>query len=559
VKNKQPLQNLPEWQALLAHFEQTKNQQMREQFELAENRFEQFSLNFNNILFDYSKNRINQETIQLLTQLANACELPKRISAMFSGKKINTTENRPVLHTALRYQGTDPLVIDGENVRQLVNDELDKIKPLCEKVRAGEWLGASGQTITDVVNIGIGGSDLGPQMVTEALMPFVTTQLNFHFVANLDENKIDDVLVKLNPNTTLFIICSKTFTTQETLLNANTAKTWFLESVEDPSQIAKHFIAVSTNRKAVLEFGIEQQNIFTMWDWVGGRYSLWSAVGLSIMIAIGMDNFKQFLIGAHQADQHFQEMPFENNIPVLMALLGIWYNNFYNAETIAILPYPQHLNRFPAYLQQADMESNGKSVSIDGQSLNYSTGPILFGELGNPGQHAFYQLIHQGKKLVPIDVLAATANISDNRKHQDALMSNVFAQTEALMRGKNEKEVIQELKDSGLSEKQIQTLKPHKLFSGNRPSNTFLFKNLDPKTLGTLIAFYEHKIFVQGVIWDINSFDQWGVELGKQLASTILDELTDTDSTTDSTTDSDATSNHDSSTSGLISFYKKNR
>jgi len=527
---------------------------MRNQFDSDVDRFSNFSLSLNDILFDYSKNRIDQQTIRLLTELATACNLPENINSMFSGEKINTTEDRAVLHTALRSQKDEPLLIDGIDIRPAIRQQLDKMKLLSDRVRNGQWLGVTDKPITNIVNIGIGGSHLGPQMVTEALKPFVSKSLTMHFVANIDENQIDDVLTKLNPETTLFIICSKTFTTQETMLNANTAKKWFLNKIEDESQLAKHFVAVSTNLQAALEFGIDKENIFTMWDWVGGRYSLWSAIGLSIMIAIGSQNFEQLLIGAYETDEHFQNAPFEENIPVLMGLLGIWYNNFYECETVAILPYSQHLHRFPAYLQQADMESNGKSVSIDGQSIDHSTGAVLFGELGNPGQHAFYQLLHQGTKLVPVDVLAAMSNISGENKHQNALISNVFAQTEALMRGKTKEEVVKELKNNELTSEQIEELTPHKVFSGNKPSNTFLFNKLDPKTLGSLIALYEHKIFVQGIIWNINSFDQWGVELGKQLAKTILNELKEP-----TITNNTRTSKHDCSTSALIDHYKHRR
>jgi len=541
---------MSEWHALIEHHNKTKHLHMRDEFDQDERRFDKFSLILGDILFDYSKNRINQETIQLLSNLAHACQLTEKIQAMFSGEKINHTESRAVLHTALRYQGNDSLIIDDEDVYQLVQSELDKAKILTNKIRNGQWLGAKGDLITDIVNIGIGGSHLGPQMVTEALKPFVTDKLNMHFVANLDENQIDDILKGLVPEKTLFVICSKTFTTQETMFNAQTARRWFLDRINDESQLKKHFIAVSTNQTAALEFGIDPQNMFTMWDWVGGRYSLWSAIGLSVMIAIGYDNFKQLLAGAYEVDQHFQQAPIDENIPALMGLIGIWYNNFYNAQSMAVLPYPQHLHRFPAYLQQADMESNGKSVSIDGKSFSHESGPILFGELGNPGQHAFYQLLHQGTKLVPIDVLAAVKNISGETKHHDALMSNILAQTEALMCGKSKEEVVAELKSKGLCEAEIRKLSPHKVFSGNRPSNTILFNELNPKTVGSLIAMYEHKIFVQGVIWNINSFDQWGVELGKQLAKTILSELE---------TETESTNKHDSSTSGLIKHYLANK
>ena len=545
MSNTQPLNQRIEWQALSEHHENTRHIHMRDQFQSNPKRFDQFSVSLNDILFDYSKNRIDETTIKKLIELANACRLPDKIKSMFTGEKINTTENRSVLHTALRSKNDQPLLIDGINIRLDIKKELKKMKQLSDKVRSQSWLGGTDKAITDIVNIGIGGSHLGPQMVTEALKPFVSSDLNIHFVANIDENEIDDVLRKLNPETTLFIICSKTFTTQETMLNSNTAKEWFLKNIQDQKQLAKHFVAVSTNKQAALEFGIDDDNIFTMWDWVGGRYSLWSAIGLSIMIAIGYDNFEQLLTGAYEADEHFQNAKFEENIPVLMGLLGIWYNNFYQCETHAVLPYSQHLHRFPAYLQQADMESNGKSVSTSGEFIQHSSGSTIFGELGNPAQHAFYQLLHQGTKLVPIDVLASISNISGESKHHDALIANVFAQTEALMRGKTKDEVISELESQGLSDAQIEQLTPHKIFSGNRPSNTFLFNKLDPKTLGSLIALYEHKIFVQGVIWGVNSFDQWGVELGKQLAKTILKEI-----------ESNEISEHDSSTMGLLKRFQ---
>ncbi len=544
--SEQNLKDMPEWLALVDHYQSTHQVHMREQFNQDSQRFDRFSITLNTILFDYSKNRIDQTTIKLLSKLATACQLSEKIKAMFNGDRINTTEDRSVLHSALRYQGTEPLIVDDVDVRAEVSNELERIKLLCDKVRNGGWLGATGKPITDVVNIGIGGSHLGPQMVTEALKPFAAKNLNMHFVANIDENQINDTLQNLEAASTLFIICSKTFTTQETMLNANTARDWFLSQISDDSQLSKHFVAVSTNLEAALSFGIEQQNVFAIWDWVGGRYSLWSAIGLSVMIAIGMENFKQLLCGAYEIDEHFKTAPFDQNIPVLMGLLGIWYNNFYQSEAMAVLPYCQHLHRFPAYLQQADMESNGKSVNLNGQPIDYSTGPVLFGELGNPSQHAFYQLLHQGTKLVPIDVLTSLSNINGGSKHQDALMSNILAQTEALMRGKTKQEVESELQSANLSPEQINKLSPHKMFPGNRPSNTFLFDQLDPKTLGSLIATYEHKIFVQGVIWNINSFDQWGVELGKQLASNILDELQDRDS---------VKSFHDCSTSGLMSHY----
>lgn len=542
---------MPEWHALCSHFEQTKTVHMKNQFAIEPSRFVDFSLQMDGLLFDYSKNRIDKTTLRLLTDLANACDLPKRIHDKFSGKKINSTEQRAVLHSALRSSDSSPLVIDGVDIRKEVSQELTRIAELSDKIRSGNWLGHTGKPITDVINIGIGGSYLGPQMVTEALSPYCSKDLKLHFVANLDEDQIDDCLNQLNPETCLFIICSKTFTTQETMFNANSARNWFLNRVNDEELLAKHFVAVSTNLEATQSFGIQPENVFKMWDWVGGRYSIWSAIGVSVMIAVGSDNFSDFLAGAEQADKHLQTQPLVQNIPVLMGLLGIWYNNFYQAESYAVLPYDQHLHRLPAYLQQADMESNGKSVKLDGDATSYSTGPIIFGELGNPGQHAFYQLLHQGTKLVPIDVLAAVNRVSGENKHQDALISNVLAQTEALMLGKNKQQVQTELESQGLKQEAIDALLSHKEFSGNRPSNTFLYEKLDPKTLGKLIALYEHKIFVQGVIWNINSFDQWGVELGKQLAKNILKDLQDKEVNLEN--------RHDSSTASLMAYYKKHQ
>ncbi len=551
IQQSHNLESMPEWRALCSHFEQTKAIHMRDQFAEEPNRFDDFSLQLDDLLFDYSKNRINKTTIKLLTDLAEACQLPKRIQDKFAGRKINSTEQRAVLHSALRSSNSSPLVVDGIDIRKEVSEELARIAELSDKIRSGEWLGHTGKPITDVINIGIGGSYLGPQMVTEALQPYCSKDLKLHFVANLDEDQIDDCLAQLNPETSLFIICSKTFTTQETMFNANTARSWFLKQVNNEEMLAKHFVAVSSNLEATLSFGIQPENVFKMWDWVGGRYSIWSAIGVSVMIAIGSDHFAEFLAGAEQVDQHLQTQPFGQNMPVLMGLLGIWYNNFYQAESYAVLPYDQHLHRFPAYLQQADMESNGKSVKLDGDNTNYSTGPIIFGELGNPGQHAFYQLLHQGTKLVPIDVLAAINRVSGENKHQDALISNVLAQTEALMLGKTKPQVQSELEAQGLSQEAIDALLSHKEFAGNRPSNTILYYKLDPKTLGKLIALYEHKIFVQGVIWNINSFDQWGVELGKQLAKNIFSELQDKHS--------NSASMHDSSTASLMAYYQKNQ
>lgn len=534
------------WQKLQAHFEATRDVHMREQFAADAERFEKFSIRFNDILFDYSKNRIDQKTIQLLIELAKESGVPEMIEKMFQGEKINNTENRSVLHVALRNRSKKPCYVDGVNIIPDIEYELSRVKKLARAIRAREWLGATEQPITDVVNIGIGGSHLGPLMVTEALRPYALHDLKVHFVANIDENHINDTLEKLKPETTLFIISSKSFKTQDTMVNAETARQWFLRHIQDERLLAKHFVAVTENQKAANQFGIEFENIFKMWDWVGGRYSLWSAIGLSIVISIGAEHFDQLLTGAFEVDQHFRKAEFENNIPVIMALLGIWYNNFYGAETTSVLPYAQHMHRFPAYLQQADMESNGKFVDRQGKQINYSTGPVLFGEIGIPSQHAFYQLLHQGTKLVPVDILAPIFNFKGASKHHNALMSNVFAQTEALMKGKTEEEVLQELSKNKLSEDEIQKLLPHKVFPGNRPSNTFLFETLNPKTLGSLIALYEHKIFVQGIIWNINSFDQWGVELGKHLATTILDEINN----------HKEVSGHDSSTDGLVNYYK---
>ena len=537
------------WSLLQQQFEVTQNVHMRDQFKEDRNRFDEFSIRFNDILFDYSKNRIDAKSLDLLVGLAKDSGVPEMIEKMFLGEKINHTENRSVLHTALRNRSKKPCYVDGVNVMPDVEYELSRVKKLARAIRTREWLGATEQPITDVVNIGIGGSHLGPLMVTEALRPYALHDLNVHFVANIDENHINDTLENLKPETTLFIISSKSFKTQDTMVNAETARHWFLSRLPDERLLAKHFVAVTENQKAANAFGIELENIFKMWDWVGGRYSLWSAIGLSIVISIGPENFDQLLTGAYEVDQHFRESEFENNIPVIMALLGIWYNNFYGAETTAVLPYAQHMHRFPAYLQQADMESNGKFTDKQGKQINYSTGPILFGEIGIPSQHAFYQLLHQGTKLVPVDILAPIFNFKGASKHHNALMSNVFAQTEALMRGKTKEEVLTELNEKGLTKDEIEHLLPHKVFPGNRPSNTFLFETLNPKTLGSLIAFYEHKIFVQGVIWNINSFDQWGVELGKHLATTILQEINN----------QKIVSGHDSSTDGLINYYKSRK
>ncbi|MBI1425545.1 MAG: glucose-6-phosphate isomerase [Gammaproteobacteria bacterium] len=537
------------WQALQEHFKQIHGTHMRQLFAEDPKRFARFSLQLDDLLLDYSKNRITPTTLDLLLQLAHECDVPKWIERMFNGDIINHTEHRAVLHIALRNRANRPIQVQGQDVMPDVNAMLGKIRGFTEQVRNGHWLGYSQQRITDVVNIGVGGSDLGPVMATEALRPYASRDLHVHFVSNVDENHITDVLESLDPQTTLFIIVSKTFTTQETLTNAETAREWFLAQHPDTAAIAKHFVAVSDNVKAASEFGIDPDNLFKMWDWVGGRYSLWSAVGLSIACAVGMDNFEQLLEGAHDMDEHFRTAPLEQNMPVILGLLGVWYSNFFNAQTYAVLPYDQHLRFLPDYLRQADMESNGKSVDREGKPVDYSTGPIVFGSVGISGQHAFYQLMHQGTPLIPADLLAAAVNLKPLRKHHEILMANVFAQAEAFMRGKTEKEARAELQAQGLTGDALENLLPYKVFAGNKPTNLLLFHTLNPRTLGRLVALYEHKIFVQGVIWNINSFDQWGVELGKQLAKTVLGEL-----------QGDASvSSHDCSTNGLINYYKKLR
>ncbi len=537
------------WKALQAHYEAMRGQHMRDLFAEDNQRFSRFSLRHEDILLDYSKNRISEETMSLLFQLAREAGLEEWVTRMFSGEKINHTEKRAVLHTALRNRSDEPVMLDGQDVMPEVRAELKKIRALAEAVRKRQWRGVSGQPITDVINIGIGGSSLGPEMVTDALRPYGIHDMRFHFVSNVDENHIMDTLEELKAETSLFIISSKSFSTQDTMLNASTARNWFLKSVDDASAVNKHFVAVTSNTRAAVEFGIAEENVFRMWDWVGGRYSLWSAIGLPIAISVGMDHFEAMLEGACSMDQHFRTQPFEKNIPVVLALLGIWYNNFFAAQTHAILPYDQHLSRLPAYLQQADMESNGKYVDRNGQVIEYETGPIIFGEIGIAAQHAFYQLIHQGSKLIPADFLASISDYHCIKQHHRVLMSNVFAQTEALMKGKTAEEAKAELQTEGLSAKEIQALLPYKIFPGNKPTNTIMFRTLDPRTMGMLIAMYEHKIFVQGVIWNINSFDQWGVELGKQLAVKIQHELDD----------ASRVMTHDSSTNGLINFYKQIR
>lgn len=532
-------------QYLVDHYININQQDLRELFAADPQRFEKFSILFEDILLDYSKNRVNGETMALLIQLAKECQLAEAIAAMFAGERINVTENRPVLHTALRNQSDQPVFVDGKDVMPAVRNVLAQVKAFTEKVLSGEWKGYSGKEITDVVNIGIGGSDLGPVMVTEALKAY-KTRLNVHFVSNVDGTHIAETLKAVDPETTLFLIASKTFTTQETMANAHTAKDWFLKGGAGQDDVAKHFAALSTNTEAVKAFGIDPQNMFEFWDWVGGRYSLWSAIGLSISLAIGFDNFEELLKGAYDADEHFRTSAFEENIPVILALLGIWYNNFFEAESHAILPYDQYLHRFAAYFQQGDMESNGKYIDRNGERVDYQTGPIIWGEPGTNGQHAFYQLIHQGTKLIPCDFIAPANSLNPIGNHHQLLLSNFFAQTEALMNGKTEEEVVAELQKAGKSKEEVEELKAYKVFEGNRPTNSILLKKMTPRTLGRLIALYEHKIFVQGVIWNIYSFDQWGVELGKQLANKILPELGD----------NNPISSHDSSTNGLINTYK---
>ncbi len=537
------------WQALADHFQATGETHMRELFAADPERFARFSLRLDDILFDYSKNRITAETMERLFALARHCRVEEKALQMFAGEKINTTEDRAVLHVALRNRSNRPILVDGEDVMPQVNAVLAKMRRFTERVRGGGWTGFTGKPVTDIVNIGIGGSDLGPLMVTEALKPYGQPGLRVHFVSNVDGTHIAETLKPLDPETTLFLIASKTFTTQETLTNAHSAKEWLLAAAGDPAHIARHFVAISTNTELVTRFGIDPENMFEFWDWVGGRYSLWSAIGLSIALFIGMDRFEELLDGAHRVDEHFRNEPLERNIPVVMALLGVWYNNFFGAQTHVLLPYDQYLHRFPAYLQQGDMESNGKRVTLAGEPVDYSTGPVIWGEPGTNGQHAFYQLIHQGTKLVPADFIAPIESQNPLGNHHRLLMSNFFAQPEALMKGKTEAEARRELEGSGLAGEEIAALLPHKVFPGNRPSNAILFRKLTPKTLGSLIALYEHKIFVQGAIWNLNPFDQWGVELGKQLAKTILPELEAPGEIT----------SHDASTNGLINYFNQGR
>jgi glucose-6-phosphate isomerase len=538
------LTNSKAWTALETHFQHIQNESMREAFRKDPDRFKKFSLQLNDIIFDYSKNRINEETLALLVELAESQGLKQKIEAMFNGEIINTTEHRAVLHTALRNRSNAPVYVAGKDVMPDVNRVLAKMRTFCERVRSGAWKGYSGKAITDIVSIGIGGSGLGPKMVSAALSPYGSDLLKVHYVSNVDQTNLVEVLKPLSAETTLFVIASKVFNTQETMMNAKSARNWFLSHAKSEDAISKHFVAISTHAENVAKFGIDTANMFEFWDWVGGRYSLWSSVGLSTALYVGMDNFEELLQGAYEADQHFRHAPFDKNIPVVMALLGVWYNNFFDADSHAVIPYDQSMRYFSDYLQQGDMESNGKSVALDGSRVDYSTGPIIWGQPGTNGQHAFFQLIHQGTKLIPCDFMAAANSHYDLPEHHDILVSNFLAQPEALMNGLTEEEVKARLSPE---EQADPVLVASKVFEGNKPSNSFLFRKMTPKTLGSLIAFYEHKIFTQGVIWNINSFDQMGVELGKVLAKVILPELKSNDLIT----------SHDSSTNGLINTYKQ--
>lgn len=535
------------WKKLTDHFQSIKNASVKNMFD-DKSRADKFTVQWEDFYLDYSKNRISEETKALLLELANEMKLQEAIQDYFGGSPINKTEDRAVMHTALRAPNDTEVKIKGENVIPEITEVKQKIKAFSDRVISGEHKGHTGKVITDVVNIGIGGSDLGPAMVTEALA-FYKNHLNVHFISNVDGDHVHESLKNLNPETTLFVIVSKTFTTQETLSNANTARAWFLKKLggaNNAEAVAKHFVAVSTNLDAIAEFGIDSNNVFPMWEWVGGRFSLWSAVGLSIALSVGYSNFESLLGGAHKMDNHFKNTPFGENMPVLLAVLSIWYNNFFNAESEAIIPYTQYLHRFPAYLQQAIMESNGKSVDRNGDKVDYQTGTLIWGEPGTNSQHAFFQLIHQGTKLIPTDFIGFKESLHGDQDHHDKLMANYFAQTEALMNGKTQAEAQEELEAQGLSDERIKSLVPFKVFEGNKPTNTLLINKLTPHSLGALIALYEHKIFTQGILWNIYSYDQWGVELGKQLAKKVLQDI-----------EGDTITNHDASTSGLISFYKK--
>ncbi|MBE6312409.1 MAG: glucose-6-phosphate isomerase [Bacteroidales bacterium] len=537
------------WKELEKYFATFKGTQMKALFAKDANRAEKYSLQFEDIFVDFSKNIIDEKVMPLLVKLAEECGLKDAIEAEFTGEKINKTEKRSVLHVALRNRSNTPIYSDGKDVMPDVNRVLAQMKDFSEKIISGAWKGYTGKAITDIVNVGIGGSDLGPLMVTEALKPYKKQNITCHFVSNIDGTHMAETLKKVNPETTLFIIASKTFTTLETMTNAQTAKDWFLKTAKDEKAVAKHFVALSTNAKAVADFGIDTNNMFEFWDWVGGRYSLWSAIGLSIACSIGFENYQALLEGAHAMDKHFRNTEFDKNIPVILALIGIWYNNFYGAETEAILPYDQYMHRFSAYFQQGNMESNGKYVDRNGKEVSYQTGPIIWGEPGTNGQHAFYQLIHQGTKMIPCDFMAPAISQNPIGDHHPKLLANFFAQPEALMMGKTAEQVTAELKKQGKSDEDIAMLLPYMVFKGNIPTNSILFKKLTPRTLGSLIAMYEHKIFTQGIIWNIFSFDQWGVQLGKQLANVILPELKN----------DEKVASHDSSTNGLINKYKEMR
>jgi len=540
----------PSWQALFQHQQKMATVHMRDLFQADQARFDNFSLRLNDLLFDYSKHRITEETLALLFQMARDAKVEAWRERMFSGEKINITEDRAVLHTALRNRSNSSVMVDGIDVMPEVNAVLAQMRSFSEKVRGGKWTGYTGKRIVDIVNIGIGGSDLGPVMVCDALKPYAQAGLNVHFVSNIDGAHLVRALEKCNPETTLFIVASKTFTTQETMTNATSARAWFLASAKDHAHVAKHFVALSTNAKAVQTFGIDTKNMFAFWDWVGGRYSLWSAIGLSIALYIGMDHFEQLLAGGHEMDKHFRSAPLEQNMPVIMAMIGVWYNNFFHTDTHAILPYDQGMARFPAYLQQADMESNGKFICRDGTRVKYKTGSVVWGEAGTNGQHAFYQLIHQGTQLVPADFIMPIhshyAVGEQGNQHHKILFANFLAQTQALMLGKTQTQARIELEQQGLSGSALEALLPHKVFEGNRPTTSIVFDKLTPFILGNLIALYEHKIFVQGIIWDINSYDQWGVEYGKQIAQQILPKLLN----------SEVVRHFDSSTNGLINYSK---
>ncbi len=541
--------NIPEWQSLIRHYTDLKYTSMREEFALDSGRFKRFTIECDGLLLDYSKNRITKETIDKLIKLAKSVDMPNWIERMYSGEAINHTEDRAVLHIALRNRSNTPIMVDGEDVMPEINAVLAQMKRFCDQVHSGEWQGFSGKKMTDIVNIGIGGSDLGPAMICDALEPYEVEGMSVHFVSNVDGTDLSTTLEKLNPETTLFVVASKTFTTQETLTNAESARSWFLKSGSQ-QDVAKHFVAVSTNAKAVAEFGIDTDNMFEIWDWVGGRYSLWSAIGLPIALYTGMENFERLLDGGHAMDNHFRNQPLEKNMPVIMGMLGVWYVNFFGSQTHAIVPYDHSLARFPNHMQQLDMESNGKVTNREGQRISYKTGPVIWGTPGTNGQHAYFQLIHQGTQLIPVDFVLPVNSHYPESDHQSILLANGLAQSEALMKGKNAEEVRAELVKDGFEGEALEALLPHKVFPGNRPSNTLIFPKLTPEMLGKLVALYEHKVFVQGVVWNINSFDQWGVELGKQLAKVILPDLLEDDA---------QIGVHDSSTTNLIKMIRELR